>query len=381
LVSPNKLKVVFRGTGLLFVISSLVATSALAQGTAVLTGTVTDAATKQPVSDVVVTATSPNLQGEQVVVTDATGLYRIPQLPSGLYTIRLEKEAYKPYSRSDIQLRTDTTTRVNVELLPEALKAEEIVVVGRAPTVDVGSTTTGVNVSSDFIRNIAVVAPGARGGAARSFESLAVIAPGAQTDLYGVSISGTTSPENQYVIDGLSVNDPGFGLNATPLTVEFVQEVNIITGGYMPEYGRATGGIMSVVTKSGSNEFHGSVFGNWTPGALEGAKTAVRRQGQTISTDERLWNLGDFGVEVGGPIMKDRLWFYAGFAPSFTRNRLDKKLNQVLLQTDAAGAFVLDTDVARSPRPTNSGSPRSRRSPGPRPATSPTSGPTSTSAS
>jgi len=312
----------------------MVGGTAFAQGSAVLTGTVIDAATKQPVADVVVTATSPSLQGEQVVVTDATGLYRIPQLPAGAYTMRLEKEAYRPYSRGDINLRTDTTTRVNVEMLPEAIKGEEIVVVGRAPTVDVASTTTGVNVSSDFIRNIAVVRPGGKGSAARSFESLATIAPGAQTDTYGVSISGTTSPENQYVIDGLSVNDPGFGLNATPLSVDFVQEVNVITGGYMPEFGRATGGIMNVVTKSGSNEFHGSVWGNLTPGLLEGERKTIPRSGTTIRTDEKLWNLGDVGAELGGPILKDKLWFFVGVAPSFTRNGLTRTLNKILLNPD-----------------------------------------------
>lgn len=109
-MSLNKRHVVFRGTGLLFAVLSLVAFSAFAAGSAVITGTVTDAATKQPIADVVVTATSPNLQGEQVVVTDATGVYRIPQLPPGVYTIRLEKEAYKPYSRGDVTRRTDVQT-------------------------------------------------------------------------------------------------------------------------------------------------------------------------------------------------------------------------------------------------------------------------------
>ena len=349
-MSSLKRNVVLRIAGALLAVASMVGGPAFAQGTSVMTGTVTDAATKQPVADVVVTATSPRLQGEQVVVTDATGLYRIPQLPAGPYTIRLEKEGYKPYSRSDVGLRVDTTTRVNVELLPEAIKGEEIVVVGRAPTVDVGSTTTGVNVSADFIRNIAVVRPGGKGGAARSFESLAVVAPGAQADTYGVSISGTTSPENQYVIDGLSVNDPGFGINATPLSVDFVQEVNVITGGYMPEYGRATGGIMNVVTKSGSNEFHGSVWGNIAPGLLEGQRTLIPRSGTTISTDERLWNIGDFGAEVGGPIMKDKLWFFAGVAPSFTRNILVRNLNEILLNPDGTAQIDLETGRVLSQR-------------------------------
>lgn len=284
-----------------------------------LTGIVSDAATGKPVADAVVTATSPDLQGEEVTVTDAAGLYRIPQLPPGVYALRLEKEGYKPYTRGDIALRVDRTIRLNVQLQPEALKAEEVVVVGRAPTIDVGSTTTGINVGQDFMRNVALIRPGGISGT-RSFESLAEAAPQVNADRYGFSINGTTSPENQFVIDGLSVNDPAYGLNATPLSVEFVQDVNIITGGYMPEYGRATGGVMNVVTKSGSNEFHGSVFFNITPGALNGPRPQIENLSSTfVGGGAKLWNLGDFGVEIGGPIMKDRLWFYAGFAPSFAR--------------------------------------------------------------
>src|SRR6185436_3590725 len=120
-----------------------------------------------------------------------------------------------------------------------------------------------------------------KGGATRSFESLAEVAPGATPDRYGVSISGTTSPENQYVIDGLSVNNPAFGILGTQLPVEFVKEVNVITGGYMPEYGRATGGYLDVVTKSGGNELHGSVFSSISPGVLEGAREPVQRAGST----------------------------------------------------------------------------------------------------
>lgn len=85
-----------------------------------LTGTVTDARSKQPLGDVVVTVTSPALQGEQVVVTDAQGLYRIPKLPAGSYTMRLALHGYKPYSRGGIFLRNNATTRINVELLPQS---------------------------------------------------------------------------------------------------------------------------------------------------------------------------------------------------------------------------------------------------------------------
>jgi hypothetical protein len=319
---------------------ALTASTALAQGTSVLLGTVVDSSTKKPIADVVVTATSPSLQGEQVVVTDASGQYRIPQLPSGVYTLRFEAGDYKPYAREGITVRLDYSVRLNVELLPESALTEELLVVGQAPTVDIGSTSTGVNIGESFLRNVAVVSPSGKGAAARSFESLAELAPGASADTYGISISGGTSPENQYIVDGVSVNDPGFGINGTPLSIEFISEVNVISGGYLPEYGRSTGGVVNAVTKSGSNEFHGSVFGNLTPGSLAARGTEIRQEAGSVSGQASLYNLGDFGAELGGPILKDKLWFYVGAAPSFTRYQIERNLNALVL--DANGQTTTD---------------------------------------
>jgi outer membrane receptor protein involved in Fe transport len=283
-------------------------------GASNLTGTVVDAATKAPVADVVVTATSPSLQGEQVVVTDGSGLYRVPQLPPGTYSLRFEKETYRPYSRTSIEVGADRTLRLNVELLPETAGEATVTVVGSPPTIDVGSSTNGTRVDQDFIRNIAVARPGGLAGANRSFDSLALAAPQASADVYGVSISGGQSPENQYLIDGLSVNNPAYGTLGSPLPADFIDEVNVLTGGYMPEYGRSFGGgTISATTKTGGNEFHGSVFGTWTPGALSGASTAVASQTATISSAVNLTNIGDIGATLGGYIVKDKLWFFAGF--------------------------------------------------------------------
>jgi outer membrane receptor protein involved in Fe transport len=330
---------VLRETGVVLAAGLLYGSAAFAQASTMI-GTVIDAQSRQAVPDVVVTATSPNLQGEQTVVTDAQGNYRLPQLPPGDYTLRFEKEQFKPYARSGVQLRLNRTIRVNVELLPESL-GEVVEIVGSPPTIDVGSTTTGVNVDQEFIRRIAVARPVGKGGATRSFESLAELAPGAQTDQYGVSINGATSPENGYVVDGLSTNDPAFGVNASPLSIEFVQDVDIITGGYMPEFGRSTGGVINAVTRSGSNEFHGSVFGNWTPGTFEGTRKIAVEEGTVITGNNQLSNLGDFGATLGGPILKDKLWFFAGFAPSFTRYQHTRQLNyltgEIETYTDESG--------------------------------------------
>ena len=286
----------------------LAGTAAHAQS-AVLTGTVVDSSTKVPVADVVVTASSPSLQGEQVVITDASGLYRVPQLPPGSYTLRFEKETYRPYSRSGIDVVSDRTLRLNVELLPETAGTETVTVVGTAPIIDVGSSTVGSTINQDFVHNLAVSRPNGLGGANRSFDSLAATAPGASNDVYGVSISGSQSPENSYLIDGLAVNDTAYGVNGTPLTIEFIDEVNVITGGYMPEYGRALGGALSATTRSGGNEFHGSIFGTFTPGVLAGPAASASAAGGTgvVTVSNNLYNIGDFGATLGGYIVKDRI--------------------------------------------------------------------------
>jgi outer membrane receptor protein involved in Fe transport len=309
------------------------------QNSSVITGTVVDASNQKPVADVVVTATSAALQGEEVAVTDATGLYRLPQLPPGVYTLRFEKESFQPYSRSEISLRLNRTIRLNAQLLPDEFQTT-MEVSGTPPAVDVGSTRTGVSVDTDLVRNIAVVRPGSKGSAARSFESLAELAPGANSDAYGISLNGTTSPENGFLVDGLAAGNPSTGVLGSPISVEFIQEVNVITGGFMPEFGRSTGGVVTAVTKSGSNEFRGSLFSNLTPGALEHSPTRIPREGSVITTTQRLWNLGDFGGDLGGPILKDKLWFYVGVAPSFTRRQLERNLNAFVLGKD--GNYVKD---------------------------------------
>src|SRR5262249_42137999 len=262
--------------GALVLAATLLPSAALAQGaTSVLTGNVVDAQSRAPIADVVVTATSPGLQGEQVVVTDATGLYRIPQLPLGTYTLRFEKETYRPFTRTAIDVAADRTLRLNIELLPEAIQSDVITITGVAPVVDVGSSTVATTLNQDFVHNFALSRPGGIGGAVRSFDSIATAAPQTAADIYGLSINGATSPENSYLIDGLSVNNPAFGVLGTPLSVEFLDEVNVITGGYMPEYGRTTGGAISAITRSGGNEFHGSIWGTFTPGALQGRPKTV----------------------------------------------------------------------------------------------------------
>jgi hypothetical protein len=295
---------------------------ASAQTTGTIIGVVTDAQTGKPVVGALVIATSPNLQGEQTVVTDKSGAFRVQALPPGGYKLAVQIDGFKPAERSDIDVRIDKTIRANLQVIPEAVQMEEQVVkTAAAPVINVGSAETGAVVSREFTSNI----PTSRG-----FQQVALVAPTATVDQYGISFAGTTSPENNYVLDGLSVTNPSLGGLGSQVLNNFVQELDVKTGAFMPEYGFASGGLVSVVTKSGSNEFHGSLFGNYQPGALRPTALSTGRSGEALTmvrdNQSAQTYLADFGFEVGGPIMKDKLWFYAGIAPNLDRSIDDRVL-------------------------------------------------------
>ncbi|MBL0220505.1 MAG: TonB-dependent receptor [Myxococcales bacterium] len=144
-------------------------------------------------------------------------------------------------------------------------------------------------------------------------------AAGSQGDGLGVSFSGSSSLENQYYVDGVNTTGLTFGTVGSPVINDFIEEVEVITGGYNAEFGRATGGVVNVVTKSGSNEFKGSVFAYFQPGVLTASAESTPSNASSIDASADLAYSGDFGFELGGPIIKDKLWFYVGFAPQFSK--------------------------------------------------------------
>jgi outer membrane receptor protein involved in Fe transport len=325
----------------LIALSSYTAGARAQLGTGSLTGSVTDVSNGRVVPDAVVTATSPDLQLEQVVLSDRTGRFRIPNLPPGTYSVRVEGERFHPLSRDAIVLQSGVTLQIELQLLPEVLSADEVEIVARPPTVDVGSTRSGVIIGEETTRRIPVAPPSGKGGAARSFEQLSELAPTGRADTYGASVSGTTSPENVYLIDGLNVRDPGYGYNATPLSIDFIKQTSVLTGGYLPEYGRGGGGVLEVVTKSGTNEVHGSVFGYLTPWQ---APSRYLPPQDAISTRPRLTAMRDVGFDIGGPIVKDRLWFYGGADYSIATYEQMRDLN-VLQVEPTTGEYVRDPDT------------------------------------
>jgi hypothetical protein len=318
---------------------------------AVLTGVVRppEGQGRKGVKDAVVTVTSDKLQGERSVTTDKNGWYRLPELPPGLYEVRATYGEYTYYNK--IVLRAGVTSRLDITL-KIIQDATEILV--DAP-VDTTKNDIAYSVDTEMARRVPIATPTGKGGANRSFEAIAEATPGAANDLYGTSVAGSSSPENKYYVDGLSVSDPGFGLNGTALTVEFIQEVRVEAGGYMPEFGRATGGIINAVTKSGSNEFHGGVWVYYSPGQLEGWRKPPLREGSTILAERQLLWLGDAGFDLGGRLIRDKLWFYGGVSISRTAYDIKTTWNRTVVDeatgvvlTDAATGFNLTQRIPGS---------------------------------
>ncbi|MDJ0764130.1 MAG: TonB-dependent receptor [Myxococcota bacterium] len=312
---------------IVFVQLFCLSTALAQQGLGIIKGTVVDKTSQAPLAGIDVVITSPSALGEQRNVTDEKGRYRIPKLPPGVYEMTITQDGYQPYTKSGIAIRADAEFRFNVVLIPDDI--EEITITGGVPTVDIGSTQMTTNITEEFTKRVPISLPTGAGGSNRDIESVALIAPQVNSDLYGAGMSGTTSPENAYIVDGMSINDPGYGIKGTPLSSEFVSETNVVTSGYMPEYGKATGGVIAAVTKTGSNQFKGSAWSYFTPGFLEGKRERIKRAASTIVTDNDLDYIFDVGADIGGPIVKDKLWFYVGAdyaKESYTRTRSLYKL-------------------------------------------------------
>ena len=277
-------------------------------------GVVSEKASGQVMAGVTVVATSPALQGTQSALSDVNGFYKITNLPPGVYVVTFYYASIT-VKRTSISVSANHTTPVFAKL-DTAQAAGEVIEVKGTPTIDTTSTNQGITLGQDYTRNIPI--PG------RTFEDALGAAAGSSGDDLGVSFSGSTSLENTYVIDGLNTTGLTFGNVGSPIINEFIEEIEIITGGYQAEWGRATGGVVNVVTKSGSNEFHGSVFTKLTSDYI--AKDPERTPSDITSIDARstLNYNANLGLELGGPIIKDKLWFYVGFSPTFVNNRIER---------------------------------------------------------
>jgi outer membrane receptor protein involved in Fe transport len=314
----------FFAVALFAVISLFFATASFAQTstTGSVDGIVTDQ-TGAVVPNTTVTLSGPNLIRDQTTTTGADGSYRFSSVPPGRYTLSTgEANGFNAYKQENIEVNLSKQTSANISLTPKGQNVS-VDVVGQ-PEIDQNSNVTGSNISTEFFSNIPT---------SRTVQGLYTIAPTvARSGLRDASgrdrdpsVAGSSGPENNYILDGVNTTDPAFGGGGANLPFEFVQEVEVKTGGYGADQGLSTGGVFNVITKSGGNEFHGDVF------AYYGAKSFVRdtKNFPLTGLAPNGFSEVDAGFDVGGPIIKNKLTFFAAFNPQFRNNNY---LTQTLRQ-------------------------------------------------
>ena len=316
----------------------LVTTATFAQSTTAgsLSGTVTDSS-GAALPGVTVELTGSAMQGTRTAVTDSQGQYRFVNVPPGEnYTATVTLAGFAAQSKTVQRVYLGQEGQVNFEL--RAAVAEAITVTAESPLVDVSRTTTGVNVTARQFESLPTQ---------RTFQQLTTLAPGVNMEMgasrsnqlgNSPSVGASSAPENNYIIDGLSTTDARYGTSGTNLTMNFVEEVQVMTGGYSAEFGRSTGGVFNVITKSGSNEFRGDAFGYLSDGSWSSDRTGRFAKGTTFASD--VVDSQDFGASLGGPIMRDRLWFFGAINPS---NRTTDIGSASPLVGDAATEFDQET--------------------------------------
>lgn len=317
--------------GLLAGATTYYAPAAQAQSstTGAVRGRVIDKNSKDAVIGATVSISGPALQGAQSEITDENGGFAISNLPPGTYVVTVFY-GDSQFNRPNVLIEVGKQPFINIPI-DTAIKAEVIELVGRPPVIDQGSTKVGSTITDDYTRNVPT---------GRTFGAVLGTAAGTQGDQYGVSFSGATSVESSYVVEGINTTDTAFGGQSTNLPNEFIEETEVIAGGYSAEFGRSTGGVINVVTKQGGNKFRGSVFGYFTPGQLVSDAVPVLSAGTAIGQELNLNYQADMGFELGGPIIKDKLWFHVGYNPSFTRDTLDRIVSTRVDRNDINGAGI-----------------------------------------
>jgi hypothetical protein len=260
--------------------------------TATLSGKVT--ADGAAIPGVTVTATSPNLQGSRTAVSSESGDYLIPLLPPGDYTVKFELSGMQTITRR-AALTAARAERLDIEMRAAAV-SEAITVTADTPvTAAVESTQVSTNFRQELIDQLPV---------GRTIAAVTLLAPGANSNGPGGNtiISGAMSFDSVYLVNGAPVNENLRGQPHNLFIEDAIQETTVMTGGITAEYGHFTGGVVSTITKSGGNEFSGSFRTSFNNESWA-AKTPL-----TVDQDDTT-NLIYEGT-LGGPIFRDRLWFF-----------------------------------------------------------------------
>lgn len=261
--------------------------------------------------------------GDRSTGTNSAGEYAFLNLsPGSGYAVSVNQSGFAPARVTDISVSLNQRVTADLTLQVGTTTQSVEVTAEGTQAVDLASTTVGANINTDLVKNVPV---------GRNVSAIIQMAPGV-ADSGGAgaanpSINGASGLENEYIINGVNVTDPAyggfgtysrvFGPLGTGVNFDFIQEVQVKSGGFEAQYGQALGGVVNVVTKSGTNKLHGSLYGYFQPRKFEATRPDLNR----ILTNKVTYteNVGstDYGGDLGGYLVRDKLFWYGGFNPRF----------------------------------------------------------------
>jgi len=276
--------------------------------------------------------------------TDSAGSYLFPKTPVGSYTVSVTRQGFKTVKSENIVVALGKTATVDLEMPAGQVSESVTVTAGGSETIDLTSSKTATNITEKFMDNTPK---------GRTFNTILTAAPGVVYDtrsgsagagatgtsgnnpgggVGGYSVNGASGSENAFIIDGVEVSNvrnAALGRESA-IPFEFVREVQVKSGGFEAEYGGATGGVINVITKSGSDDFHGQVSLSFTNSLLNSSPRGFyQRQAADPSKAEFFRQQEDSyssiypGGSLGGPIIKQRLNFFTSYFPEFSRTQRD----------------------------------------------------------
>jgi hypothetical protein len=312
---------------------------AAAQGSVTIYGSVTDAS-GAVVPGAAITATNTQTAFERVTESDANGNYAISQLPVGVYTVKAELARFKTFLQEGIQVQVDENRRVNVVMELGEL-TEKVTVAGATAQVDTRTGTLREVVDSQRIvelplngRNplqLQLLVAGAGGRAAQG-----------QAQNESVSINGSRTNSNNYALDGADNHDPYFNTPAVFPSPDALEEFSLQTSSYGADKGRNAGALMNAVTKSGTNDFRGTVFEFLRDEALN----ARNFFSNTVPPFER----HQFGGTAGGPLRRDQTFFFVSYQRTTQESAPGSVTATVLTDAQRLGDFSDSPTSLRDPR-------------------------------
>jgi outer membrane receptor protein involved in Fe transport len=274
---------------------------------ATLVGRVQDSS-GAPLPGATVTATETSTGVSRTTVTDAEGNFRLPSLPVGTYTLQIELSGFAPVNVEEVRLNVATEREVNVTLSTSSIE-EAITVTAEAPLVQT-TPAIGTIVSQEELENLPLNG--------RQFANLAALAPGTTLTYNSdptkpgqltVALNGGIGRNINFIVDGGDNTDDTIGGALQNYSLESVEEFNIQTQQYKAEYGRSSGGVLTVVTKTGTNKFDGSVYGFFRDDSLA-SKTETEK---LAGGDKQALEREQYGASLGGPIVRDKAHFFATY--------------------------------------------------------------------